>query len=58
MMLEQYLSGKECTFTAVSPSAASPDYWAFPIVWRFNHDDGIAPYNGVVAVTRELEGCG
>lgn len=26
-------------------------YWAMPIVVRFNHADGIAPYNGVVAVT-------
>ncbi|KAK6364159.1 hypothetical protein LTS17_012428 [Exophiala oligosperma] len=28
-----------------------PTYTALPIVLRFNHEDGIAPYSGVVAVT-------
>ncbi|RFU28111.1 hypothetical protein B7463_g8223, partial [Scytalidium lignicola] len=26
-------------------------YYSLPIVTRFNHEDGIAPYNGIVAVT-------
>jgi hypothetical protein len=26
-------------------------HWCLPIVTRFNHTNGIAPYNGVVAVT-------
>jgi D-alanine-D-alanine ligase-like ATP-grasp enzyme len=51
VMLEEYLSGEECTVTVMPPSAEHPDYWALPTVTRFNHDDGIAPYNGVVAVT-------
>lgn len=50
-MLEQYLSGEECTVTVMPPSSLHEDYWALPIVTRFNHDKGIAPYNGVVAVT-------
>lgn len=27
-------------------------YWAAPAVIRMNHHDGVAPYNGVVAVTQ------
>lgn len=27
-------------------------YWALPPVTRFNHQDGVAPYNGVVAVVQ------
>jgi hypothetical protein len=50
-MLEEYLSGEEATITVMPPSRDRPDYWAIPIVTRFNHDGGIAPYNGVVAVT-------
>ncbi|CZR50752.1 uncharacterized protein PAC_00626 [Phialocephala subalpina] len=49
IMLEQHLSGEECTVTVMPPS--HQDYWALPVVRRFNHEDGIAPYNGVVAVT-------
>lgn len=51
VMLEQYLSGQEGTVTVMPPSNDSPKYTALPIVVRFNHEDGIAPYNGVVAVT-------
>ncbi|KAF2165632.1 hypothetical protein M409DRAFT_67028 [Zasmidium cellare ATCC 36951] len=50
-MLEEYLSGVEGTVTVMPPSDSKPDYWAMPVVVRFNHEDGIAPYNGVVAVT-------
>lgn len=40
--------------TASNPIYAVPDtskYYSLPVVTRFNHQDGIAPYNGVVAVT-------
>ena len=51
VMLEEYLSGEEATVTIMPPSKGRPEYWAMPIVTRFNHEGGIAPYNGVVAVT-------
>jgi hypothetical protein len=50
MMIEYYLSGEEATITIMPPSSSNTEYWALPIVTRFNHQDGIAPYNGVVAV--------
>lgn len=54
IMVEQYLSGEEATIT-VMPPGTHPDtsnegYWSLPVVTRFNHDNGVAPYNGVVAV--------
>jgi len=52
VMLEEYLEGEEGTVTVMPPSSTNPEYSALPIVVRFNHEDGIAPYNGVVAVTR------
>ncbi|KAL2879745.1 hypothetical protein SGCOL_004788 [Colletotrichum sp. CLE4] len=51
IMLEEYLSGEEATITVMPPNGEKEDYWSLPIVTRFNHQDGIAPYNGVVAVT-------
>ena len=51
IMLEEYLSGEEATITVMPPSAEKLDYWAMPIVVRFSHHCGIAPYSGVVAVT-------
>ncbi len=51
VMLEEYLSGEEATVTVMPPSEGHPEYWAMPIVTRFNHEGGVAPYNGVVAVT-------
>lgn len=51
IMLEEFLSGEEATVTIMPPSEEHPDYWCMPIVTRFNHQGGIAPYNGVVAVT-------
>lgn len=50
VMLEEFLQGEEATVT-VMPPTADKGYWALPLVSRFNHHDGIAPYNGVVAVT-------
>lgn len=44
MIVEPFLSGKEIT-VSVLPSG---EY--LPAAERFNHKDGIAPYNGVVAV--------
>ena len=51
IILEQFLAGEEATITVMPPSADRPDWWAMPIVTRFNHFDGIAPYNGTVAVS-------
>lgn len=51
VMLEEFLSGEEATVTVMPPTVEVPRYWAMPMVTRFNHDNGIAPYNGVVAVT-------
>lgn len=51
VMLEEYLSGQEGTVTVMPPSESNPKSSALPIVVRFNHEEGIAPYNGVVAVT-------
>lgn len=50
-MLEEYLSGQEGTVTVMPPSQTRSRYWSMPIILCFNHTDGIAPYNGVVAVT-------
>ena len=50
-MLEEYLSGQEATVTVMPPSEDHPEYRALPLVVQFNHEDGIAPYNGIVAVT-------
>lgn len=50
VMLEEFLSGEEATVTVMPPAEEVPRYWAMPVVTRFDHDNGIAPYNGVVAV--------
>lgn len=50
VMLEEFLQGEEATVT-VMPPAGGRGHWALPLVSRFNHHDGIAPYNGTVAVT-------
>ncbi|RJE18507.1 D-ala D-ala ligase [Aspergillus sclerotialis] len=52
VMLEQFLAGEEATITVMPPAPGKNGYTSFPPVERFNHDDGVAPYNGVVAVTR------
>jgi D-alanine-D-alanine ligase len=58
--LEQFLNGQEITVT-VMPSGnylignQQKNYkhpWCLPAVKRFNHKDGIAPYNGIVAVMK------
>lgn len=58
--VEQFLSGQEITVT-VMPSGnylinnKEKTYkkpWCLPAGKRFNHKDGIAPYNGIVAVIK------
>ena len=50
-MVEEYLAGEEATVTVMPPISRGGGYWALPVVTRFNHIDGVAPYNGAVAVT-------
>lgn len=52
VMLEQFLAGEEATITVMPPTPGKRGYTSLPPVERFNHDGGVAPYNGVVAVTR------
>ncbi|RAK99558.1 glutathione synthetase ATP-binding domain-like protein [Aspergillus ibericus CBS 121593] len=51
VMIEQFLTGEEATITVMPPSPEIPEYWALPPITRFNHINGVAPYNGVVAVS-------
>jgi D-alanine-D-alanine ligase-like ATP-grasp enzyme len=51
VMIEEFLSGEEATVTVMPPSKGRDEYWALSIVTRFNHEEEVAPYNGVVAVT-------
>ncbi|KAI0387221.1 glutathione synthetase ATP-binding domain-like protein [Hypomontagnella monticulosa] len=51
IILEEFLEGEEITITIMPPTESKLEYWSLPVVTRFNHDQGIAPYNGVVAVT-------
>jgi D-alanine-D-alanine ligase-like ATP-grasp enzyme len=51
IILEDYLAGEEATITVMPPSDADPSHRALPIVTRFNHANGVAPYNGIVPVT-------
>ncbi|KAJ8120012.1 hypothetical protein O1611_g10475 [Lasiodiplodia mahajangana] len=51
-MVEEFLGGEEVTVTVIPPTqtGSHKDYWSLPVVARYNHQDGVAPYNGVVAV--------
>jgi hypothetical protein len=42
VITEDYLAGQEATVTAMPPSPVSGrnDYWAMPVVERFNHANG------------------
>jgi D-alanine-D-alanine ligase-like ATP-grasp enzyme len=51
IILEDYLAGEEATVTVMPPTDRHPTHRALPVVTRFNHVDGVAPYNGIVAVT-------
>lgn len=56
--LEEFLPGEEVTITVMPPgnyttkgeSVQKKQYWSLPAVRRFNHENGVAPYNGKVAV--------
>lgn len=56
--MEPYLPGEEITITIMPPGKYILNgkehiykaHWSLPPVKRFNHKDGVAPYNGVVAV--------
>jgi hypothetical protein len=58
VIVEEFLPGKEITITIMPPGnyiienevVKKIHHWSLPSVERFNHIDGIAPYNGVVAV--------
>ena len=58
--VEQFLSGQEITVTVMPSGNYLIDNqeriykkpWCLPAVKRFNHKDGIAPYNGIVAVMK------
>lgn len=58
VIVEQYLAGEELTVTVMPspPTRGHADAPSLPRVLppvrRFNHIDGIAPYNGLVAVTQ------
>lgn len=51
VILEQFLEGEEATITVMPPATTGGEYWSLPIVSRFNHENGIAPYSGAVAVS-------
>lgn len=56
--IEPYLNGQEITLTVMPPGTylindievIKSKHWSLPAVKRFNHDHGIAPYNGLVAI--------
>jgi D-alanine-D-alanine ligase len=56
--IEPYLKGQEVTLTVMPPGSylinermvIKDKHWSLPTVKRFNHENGIAPYNGVVAI--------
>ncbi len=60
LILESYLPGTEITYTVLPPgeyriggvTRTKPAHWTLPPVKRFNHQRGIAPYSGAVAVVR------
>lgn len=55
---ESYLTGDEITITVMPPGTYSvrnkkktiKEHWCLPVVKRFNHSKGIAPYSGKMAV--------
>ncbi len=63
LYVEQYLSGQEITITVMpkgnylinNQDKSFMNHWCLPAVKRFNHDNGIAPYNGLVAVMENSE---
>eukprot|EP01117_Protostelium_nocturnum_P003884 TRINITY_DN15146_c0_g1_i2.p1 TRINITY_DN15146_c0_g1~~TRINITY_DN15146_c0_g1_i2.p1 ORF type:complete len:370 (+),score=105.49 TRINITY_DN15146_c0_g1_i2:30-1112(+) len=59
-MIEEFLSGDEATITVMPPgtyeiegkSVKYEKHWSLPSVMRTGHVEGVAPYNGVVAVVK------
>jgi len=55
VIIEEYLPGDELTVTvmplATQATVKADAFWPLPPVLRFNHANGVAPYNGVVAVS-------
>ena len=57
LIIEEYLSGEEVTVTVMPPASPLPSgdasitHWPLRPVRRFDQKDGVAPYNGDVAVT-------
>lgn len=57
-LVEEYLPGEEITITIMPPGKYRSagefreihEHWALPVIRRFHHQKGIAPYSGVVAV--------
>ncbi|WP_091525419.1 ATP-grasp domain-containing protein [Paenimyroides ummariense] len=57
---EEFLTGEELTVTVMPPGqyilnnicTTKNLYWTLPPVVRFNHENGIAPYSGTVAVMK------
>jgi D-alanine-D-alanine ligase-like ATP-grasp enzyme len=55
LMVEQFLRGEELTVTVMpagDPRHNDGDAWTLPPVRRFDHQQGIAPYNGTVPVSK------
>jgi D-alanine-D-alanine ligase len=60
---EEFLKGQEITITVMPPGTYHIDdadiykshHWSLPPVRRFNHQNGVAPYNGTVAVVHNSE---
>lgn len=58
MLVEEFLPGQEVTLTLMpagiyqieGKTVEKTTAWSLPPVRRFNHQNGVAPYNGVVAV--------
>lgn len=63
LYLEEYLSGEELTVTVMPPGNYVVEelklqyeyFWALPAVRRFNHENGVAPYSGQVAIINNSE---
>ncbi|HUD93096.1 biotin carboxylase [Sphingobium sp.] len=51
LIIEEYLAGEEVTVTVMPPAGDGRTHRALRPVRRFDQKDGVAPYNGDVAVT-------
>lgn len=60
IIMENYLPGEEITVSVMPPGKyiisndifKKKSHWAMPCIRRIGHHQGIAPYNGIVAVTK------